>query len=86
MSEPFSSRLKILQTSFTMLTYWTATWAVSFVTPYLVDQTAADLGVNVSYIWLGMVVLSLIWAYTCVPELSGLSTNEVGYQHPESLG
>lgn len=60
-----------------MITYWTATWGVGFATPYLVDETAADLGVNIIYLWLGMVILSLVWAYLCVPELSGLSIREV---------
>ena len=77
MTEPYSARLRVRQTTITMLVYWTSTWAVGFVTPYLVDETAANLGVNVSYIWFGMVVLSLLWAFLCVPELSGLSISEV---------
>jgi len=61
----------------TMIVYWIATWAVGFVTPYLVDATAGDLGVDVSYLWLGATIFSLVWAYLCVPELAGLSIEEV---------
>ncbi|KAF7558282.1 hypothetical protein G7Z17_g69 [Cylindrodendrum hubeiense] len=60
-----------------MTSYWTMTWLIGFITPYMVDETAGDLGVNVAYLWFGMGVLSLIWAYLCVPELAGLSTTEV---------
>ncbi|PYH91643.1 glucose transporter [Aspergillus ellipticus CBS 707.79] len=77
MTEPYSTRLRIHQTTITMVVYWLSTWAVGFVTPYIVDATAADLGVYISYVWFGMVVLSLAWAYVFVPELSGLSTPEI---------
>lgn len=77
MTEPFSNRLRITQTTIVMIIYWTVTWLIGFITPYLVDATAADLGVNVSYIWLGTGIISVIWAYTCVPELAGLSGDEV---------
>lgn len=60
-----------------MLVYWLATWAIGFVTPYLVDATAADLEIDVCYIWFGMIVISVGWAYGFVPELSGLSIAEV---------
>lgn len=77
MTEPFSNRMRVYQTAVVMTSYWTVTWLVGFVTPYMVDATAGDLGVNVAYIWFGAGVLSLIWAYLCVPELTGLSTSEV---------
>lgn len=77
MTEPYSQRLRLHQSTLTMLVYWLATWAIGFVTPYLVDSTAADLGSNVCYIWFAMIVISIIWAYLCVPELSGLSVSEV---------
>lgn len=77
MTEPYSQRLRLHQSTLTMLVYWLATWAIGFVTPYLVDSTAADLGSNVCYIWFAMILVSVIWAYLCVPELSGLSVSEV---------
>ncbi|KAL6407220.1 MFS monosaccharide transporter [Ilyonectria robusta] len=77
MTEPFSNRMRVYQTAVVMTSYWTVTWMVGFVTPYMVDETAGNLGVNVAYIWFGAGVLSLIWAYLCVPELAGLSTSEV---------
>ncbi|KAH7129105.1 general substrate transporter [Dactylonectria macrodidyma] len=76
MTESFSNRMRVYQTAVVMTSYWTVTWLVGFITPYLVDKTAGDLGVNVGYIWFGIGVLSLIWAYLCVPELAGLSTFE----------
>ncbi|KAH7010268.1 hypothetical protein EDB80DRAFT_750663 [Ilyonectria destructans] len=77
MTEPFSNRMRVYQTAVVMTLYWTVTWLVRFITPYMVDEIAGDLGVNVAYIWFGVGVLSLIWAYLCVPELAGLSTSEV---------
>ncbi|KAF4839765.1 Major facilitator-type transporter ecdD [Colletotrichum siamense] len=77
MAEPFSDRLRNYQSSIVLTAYWIITWLVGFVTPYMVDETAGNLGVKVSYIWFGMTVLSLAWAYTCVPELAGLSRSEI---------
>ncbi|PYI07735.1 glucose transporter [Aspergillus sclerotiicarbonarius CBS 121057] len=77
MTEPYSQRLRLHQSTITMIVYWISTWAIAFVTPYLVDATAADLSVKVCYLWFGMVVLSLVWAFLYVPELSGLSVEEV---------
>ncbi|KAH0430765.1 MFS monosaccharide transporter [Colletotrichum camelliae] len=77
MAEPFSDRARNYQSSIVLTAYWIITWLVGFVTPYMVDETAGNLGVKVSYIWFGMTVLSLVWAYACVPELAGLSRSEV---------
>ncbi|KAF7516742.1 hypothetical protein PCG10_001947 [Penicillium crustosum] len=73
MTEPYSQRLRLHQSTITMLVYWLSTWAIGFVTPYLVDATAADLEIKVCFIWLAMIVVSIVWAYFYVPELSGLS-------------
>ncbi|KAI8305990.1 High-affinity glucose transporter RGT2 [Colletotrichum sp. SAR11_59] len=77
MAEPFSDRARNYQSSIVLTAYWVITWLIGFVTPYMVDETAGNLGVKVSYIWFGMTVLSLVWAYTCVPELAGLSRSEI---------
>ncbi|BCR94551.1 sugar porter family MFS transporter [Aspergillus luchuensis] len=76
MTEPYSQRLRLLQSTITMVVYWTSTWAVGFITPYMVDATAGDLGVKVCYVWLVMIILSVLWAYFYVPELAGLSVAE----------
>ncbi|KAF0316989.1 MFS monosaccharide transporter [Colletotrichum asianum] len=70
-------RARNYQSSIVLTAYWVITWLIGFVTPYMVDETAGNLGVKVSYIWFGMTVLSLVWAYTCVPELAGLSRSEI---------
>ncbi|KAK1671458.1 general substrate transporter [Colletotrichum godetiae] len=77
MAEPLSGRASNYQSSIVLVAYWIITWLVGFVTPYMIDETAGDLGVKVSYIWFGMTVLSLVWAYTCLPELTGLSRMEI---------
>ncbi|KAF4923577.1 High-affinity glucose transporter RGT2 [Colletotrichum viniferum] len=77
MAEPFSDRARNYQSSIVLTAYWIITWLVGFVMPYMVDETAGNLGVKVSYIWFGITVLSLVWAYTCVPELAGLSRSEI---------
>ena len=82
MTEPYSQRLRLLQSTITMVVYWTSTWLVGFITPYMVDATAGDLGVRVCYIWLVMIILSLVWAFFYVPELAGLSMAEVFHVLP----
>lgn len=77
MTEPFSNRLRIIQTSLVLGVYWIITWLVGFVTPYMVDPTAANLGVNVAFIWFGIGLVSILWAFFYVPELAGLSRAEV---------
>ncbi|KAI9926791.1 hypothetical protein MW887_003887 [Aspergillus wentii] len=76
MTEPYSQRLRLHQSTITMVVYWISTWAIGFVTPYIVDATAGSLGINVCYIWLAMIALSLGWAFLFVPELAGLSVAE----------
>ncbi|KAK7698460.1 hypothetical protein SLS64_012581 [Diaporthe eres] len=77
MTEPFSNRLRIIQTSLVLGVYWIITWLVGFVTPYMVNPTAANLGVNVAFIWFGIGLVSILWAFFYVPELAGLSRAEV---------
>lgn len=80
MSEPFSARGRQNQQAITMFSYWTATWAVGFCTPYLVDDQSkggAGLGVNITYLWFGLVVITTLWAYFCLPKLRGLSFIQV---------
>lgn len=79
MAEPYSARLRTHSTTLSMMVYWITTWAVGFVTPYVVDETAADLGVNIAYIWFSITIISIVWAFLCVPELSGLSITEAGF-------
>lgn len=83
MAEPFSDRLRVYQSAIVLAFYWIITWLVGFITPYLVDETAANLCVYVSYIWFGMGLLSLIWTYLCVPEFAGLSIKEVSWSITE---
>ncbi|KAK1715320.1 general substrate transporter [Colletotrichum lupini] len=85
MAEPLSDRARNYQSSIVLTAYWIITWLVGFVTPYMIDETAGDLGVKVSYIWFGMTVLSLVWAYTCVPELTGLSRMEIDKLFEENV-
>jgi SP family sugar:H+ symporter-like MFS transporter len=77
MTGPFSNRLRVYQTAIVMTCYWFCQWLVGFITPYMVDETAGNLRVNVAYIWFGMGTISVVWAYFWVPELSGLSISEV---------
>ncbi|KAF9638990.1 monosaccharide transporter [Lasiodiplodia theobromae] len=49
MAEPYSARLRTHSTTLSMMVYWITTWAVGFVTPYVVDETAADLGVDMLF-------------------------------------
>ncbi|GME31721.1 glucose transporter [Neofusicoccum parvum] len=85
MAEPYSARLRTHSTTLSMIVYWVTTWGVGFVTPYIVDETAANLGVNITYIWFATTIISLIWAYLCVPELAGLSTAEVDILFEEKV-
>jgi MFS transporter, SP family, sugar:H+ symporter len=68
-----------------MACYWPVQWLVGFVTPYMVDATAGDLGVKVAYIWLGMGVILIAWAYFYVPKLVRLSVTEVDTPFEEKV-
>ncbi|KEF58109.1 uncharacterized protein A1O9_06032 [Exophiala aquamarina CBS 119918] len=66
------------------LTYRTASvvnvitqFAVSFSLPYLLNAPYANLGSKVGFIFGSMAVLSLVFAYWCVPEVKGRSLEEV---------
>ncbi|KAK1640685.1 general substrate transporter [Colletotrichum phormii] len=54
MAEPLSDRARNYQSSIVLTAYCIITWLVGFVTPYMIDETAGNLGVKVSYIWFGM--------------------------------
>lgn len=77
MAEPVSSRHRLPQTTVTFVVYWLTYLVISFATPFLVDKTAVNMGPYITYLWFGGVVVSLVWIYMCVPELTGLSQTEI---------
>ncbi|RAH51637.1 general substrate transporter [Aspergillus piperis CBS 112811] len=76
-TEAYSSRLRTYQSTISMCFYWISQWIFGFITPYMVDESAGNLGVNMMYVLAGFTVLSLAWAYFYLPELSGLTQAEV---------
>ncbi|KAL2830986.1 glucose transporter [Aspergillus pseudoustus] len=76
-TEAYSVRLRTHQTTIAMCAFWVSQWLFGFVTPYMVDASAGDLGVNVMYLLAGLSLLALVWAYFWLPELSGLTQAEM---------
>ncbi|KAF9888774.1 hypothetical protein FE257_008350 [Aspergillus nanangensis] len=75
--EVSSSRVKEKTTNLSVSIGVIATFVVSFTVPYLVDETYAGLGPKVGFIYGGITFVSVVMAYLFIPELKGLSLEEV---------
>lgn len=67
------NRHKIL--SCAIVTFFLATWAVSFTAPYL--YYSANLGPMLAFVYAGTTIISLLYIYFCVGETTGRSVLEV---------
>lgn len=80
---PLPIRAKAM--SMTVASNWLWNFAISYATPYLVNPTttgingtkAADLGVKVFFLWGATCAICVAFVYFFVPELSGLSLEQV---------
>lgn len=54
-------------------------WLVGFVSPYMINPDAGDLGAKVGFVFAGLGVPLCILFYFLMPETRGLSFEEVSY-------
>ncbi|KAJ1325709.1 MFS transporter SP family sugar:H+ symporter [Microdochium nivale] len=76
-AEPLSARHRIPQTTIAFAVYWLTYLVIGLATPFLVDKSAVNMGPYITYLWFGGALVSLVWAYACVPELTGLSQAQI---------
>jgi sugar porter (SP) family MFS transporter len=87
---PLSIRAKGM--SLSVASNWLWNFGIGYATPYLVDASsfgvngvkAANLGVKVFFIWGGTCVGCFIFTYFFIPELKGLSLEQVDLLYRES--
>lgn len=60
-------------------------FAFSFTTPYLLDEPYAALGSKVGFIFGSLAIASFVFAYFCVPEMKGLSLEEINWRFQEGV-
>ena len=46
-------------------------WLFAFITPYLINTDEADLGGKAAFVWAGLCIVGLIWAWFELPEIKG---------------
>ncbi|KAH8702070.1 putative sugar transporter [Talaromyces proteolyticus] len=57
----------------------------SFTTPYLLNAPYADLQSKVGFIFGGLAICSLLFAYFCVPEMKGRSLEEINQMFQDGV-
>ncbi|KAK6359224.1 Plasma membrane low glucose sensor [Orbilia brochopaga] len=77
--EIFPLRVRAKSMSMTAATNWIVNWALSYSTPYLVDESpgAASLGSKVCFIWAGFCFLSVWFVQKFIHETKGISLEQV---------
>ncbi|CAK7222707.1 hypothetical protein SBRCBS47491_004951 [Sporothrix bragantina] len=85
MTELWSWRLRNQHMNISLLSYWIFNWILGFVLPYIIDPTAGNLGINVTYIFGGINVLAFFWVFFCFPDVTGLSFAEVDQLFAEKV-
>ncbi|KAJ6255917.1 hypothetical protein Dda_9376 [Drechslerella dactyloides] len=77
--EIFPLRVRAKSMSMTAATNWIVNWALSYSTPYLVDEGpgAASLGSKVCFIWAGFCFLSVWFVQKFIHETKGISLEQV---------
>ena len=76
-AEISSYRLRAKSMSLGMMDQTFTTWLVTFVVPYMYNVDSGNLGARTGFVFAGIWVL-LIWgAWSIVPDITGLSTEDV---------
>ena len=72
-AETSSVRLRAKTQSLGTITNALSSWAMNFVTPYLINIDTANLGGKAAFVWAGLCVITFFWAWLEVPEFRGRS-------------
>ncbi|KAF3928569.1 hypothetical protein AA313_de0200680 [Arthrobotrys entomopaga] len=77
--EIFPLRVRAKSMSMTAATNWIVNWALSYSTPYLVDESpdSARLGSKICFIWAGFCFLSVWFVHKFIHETKGISLEQV---------
>jgi hypothetical protein len=62
-----------------------AGWLILFVTPYMINPDAGNLGGKVGFVFFGFGVICTVLLYFFLPETKGLSFDEVRFRIRERL-
>ncbi|KAL0932627.1 maltose permease [Colletotrichum truncatum] len=76
-TEASSQRLRARTQGIAMLNNAFISWAMGFMTPYLINTDSANLGAKAAFVWLGLSIISLVWVWFEVPEFRNKSTAEI---------
>ncbi|KAM0750877.1 AmMst-1 [Meredithblackwellia eburnea MCA 4105] len=91
-AEIFPLALRAKGMSLSVASNWLWNFAIGYATPYLINPSssgvngikAANLGVKVFFIWGATCCGCLVFVYLCIPELKGLSLEQVDLLYRES--
>lgn len=72
-----SYRLRAKTLAIGVLSQTLSTWLTQFVVPYMYNTDSGDLGAKTAFPFAGLSILVFICAYYCVPNTTGLSTEEI---------
>jgi len=72
---PLAIRAKAMSLSTASNWFWN--FAISFTTPYIVNEGYGDLGPKVFFVWGSTCVGCLVFTYFCIPETKGLSLEQI---------
>lgn len=74
-----SYRLRQHTQSITIMAQAFTSWLFAFVTPYMynVGKGSGNLGAKTGFVYMGCSIVLLIWAYFWIPEVRGLSTDDI---------
>lgn len=76
-SEVSSLPLRAQTQAYIGLTQTTVGWVIGFVTPYIINPDAGNLGGKIGYVFFGLGVINCIFLYFFCPETKGLAYDEV---------
>ncbi|KAL3456135.1 general substrate transporter [Aspergillus heterothallicus] len=72
-----SYRLRAKTLSIGVLSQTLSTWLTQFIVPYMYNTGSGNLGAKTAFPFAGLSVLVFICAYYCVPNTTGLTTEEI---------
>ncbi|TDZ37011.1 MFS transporter fmqE [Colletotrichum spinosum] len=76
-AEASSQRLRARTQGVAMFSNAIISWAMGFVTPYLINTDSANLGAKAAFVWAGLCIVSFAWVWMEVPELSRKTVPEL---------
>ncbi|KAH0439701.1 hypothetical protein CcaCcLH18_02811 [Colletotrichum camelliae] len=76
-AEVSSQRLRARTQGVAMFSNAIISWAMGFVTPYLINTDSANLGAKAAFVWASLCIVSFAWVWFEVPELGKKTASEL---------